>query len=459
MNQAAAAPPRPGEGYVRVLREGASTSTVEGQIERLEDGEIAGDGGSERGSLRGKLGPARKDFGEKSKAFWQIKSAANRAAETGMELKFHQNLLAANEISVSEEVWRRTASDWMFTLVEWVFGARPILGKLKGFIRAKWGDESIVSVAELKPGIFIFKFAREEDSNKILSLGPWSFDSRPLVHKPWSLDDNYELESVTALPIWVRFPGLNLHMRSEEILSMIASTVGKPIRTDGFTATSEKLSYARVLIEVYASNELKKEVCIKGPRGTNYYQKIHYEWVPPRCSHCHRFGHIEKQCIFPRLSIEEEDDEDFRIGVDPEIEQGSEEQVMESAALKIRQSLKVAGEGSREDQNLGSKSLSHSQIPDTPQEEGRADEVENKELTSKAEGDSSSNMGISVSIEESNDSIESEEPFIEVKRKIKKSGKKKEKKRGMRIEPVIPPVLNEVNNRRSKVKGALHPQV
>ncbi|CAM8933733.1 unnamed protein product [Rhodiola kirilowii] len=256
-----------------------------------------------------------------------------------MELKFHHTLLAANEISVSEEVWRRTASHWMFTLVGWVFGARPVLGKLKGFIRAKWGDERIVTVAELKPGIFIFKFAREEDSNRILSLGPWSFDSRPLVLKQCSPDENYELESVTALPIWVRFPGLNLHFRSEEILSMIASTVGKPVRTDGFTATSEKLAYARVLIKVYASNELKKEVCIRGPRGTNYYQKIHYEWVPPRCSHCQRFGHIDNQCIFPRLSVEDEEEEDFRIVVEPEIDQGLEELSVGSAGIKSQQNF------------------------------------------------------------------------------------------------------------------------
>ncbi|KAL9682880.1 hypothetical protein QQ045_014690 [Rhodiola kirilowii] len=72
----------------------------------------------ERGVLRGMQGPAGKGYIEKSKAFWEVKSAENRAAGAGMELKFHQNLLAATKISVSEDdVWRKSVLEWMFTLV------------------------------------------------------------------------------------------------------------------------------------------------------------------------------------------------------------------------------------------------------------------------------------------------------------------------------------------------------
>ncbi|CAM8935056.1 unnamed protein product [Rhodiola kirilowii] len=347
--------------------------TVDDLLERLEDGQIMSDAEIERGVLRGMQGPAGKGYIEKSKAFWEVKSAENRAAGAGMELKFHQNLLAATKISVSEDVWRKSVLEWMFTL-----------------------------------------FAKEEDSNRILNLGLWSFDNRSLVLKPWSPDENYERESVTALPIWVRFPGLNLHMRCEEILSMIASTVGKPLRTDGFTATSEKLYYARVLIEVYASKELKREVGIKRPRGTNYYQIIHYEWVPPRCSHCQRFGHLENKCTSPRLSIDEEEEDDIGIVVEPENEKGFEEQAMERLRHKSRQTLKVPVEGSGERQRVNSNSLSHvSLVSNTPHEDGGAIVAENKEISPIVEGDSSSVLEISESIEESKDSIESEAPFIE----------------------------------------------
>ncbi|KAL9679552.1 hypothetical protein QQ045_017417 [Rhodiola kirilowii] len=364
---------------------------------------------------------------ERAKEFWQVKAAANRASGAGKELSFHPTLLAANEIVVSEEVWRRTASDWMFSLVGWIFGAKPVLGRLKGFIRSKWGDENMVRVSELKSGIFIFKFEQEDDFNRILALGPWSFDNRPLVIKPWSPDENYELESVTALLVWVRFPGLNLHMRNEEILSKIASTIGKPIRTDGFTAGSDKLAFARVLIEIYAEHELKTEICIKGPRGTNYYQRIQYDRVPPRCEHCHRFGHVGTQCPFPRLRIEEDEGDDPKVLLETDLEGTGEKHCSEVRGSKVLQINQVGGSDNTESLN-GSSSGALSFVPESALVGGERNSAGEKELVSTNDSVSSSLQVGSDSVEVSKDSIEYEEPFIEVQRKLKKKAKKRRNK-------------------------------
>ncbi|KAL9673083.1 hypothetical protein QQ045_029336 [Rhodiola kirilowii] len=55
-------------------------------------------------------------------------------------------------------------------------------------------------------------------------------------------------------------------MRNKGILSMLASSVGKPIRTNGFTSSNENVAYDRYPTEVYAGNEFKKEVRIRGPK-------------------------------------------------------------------------------------------------------------------------------------------------------------------------------------------------
>ncbi|KAL9665136.1 hypothetical protein QQ045_020547 [Rhodiola kirilowii] len=112
--------------------------------------------------------------------------------------------------------------------------------------------------------------------------------------------------------------GLAPHLRKEPLLSKIASAIGNLIKTDGFTSSGDKLMYARVLIEVYASLEFKKSVTIQGPRGVNFVQKIHYEWLPPRCSHCQRFGHSVAQCSIPRIRVEEDEKEDERMIIEPE---------------------------------------------------------------------------------------------------------------------------------------------
>ncbi|KAL9689452.1 hypothetical protein QQ045_009838 [Rhodiola kirilowii] len=315
----------------------------------------------------------------------------------------------------------------MLSLVGWIFGAKPVLGRLKGFIRSKWGDENTVSVSELKPGIFIFKFAREEDCNRILALGPWSFDNRPLVIKPWSPDENYELESVTALPVWVRFSGWNLHMRNEEILSMLASTIGKPIRMDGFTAGSDKLSYARVLIEVYAEHEMKREVCIKGPRGTNFYQRVQYDWLPPRCEHCHRFGHEKNLCPLPRLRMDEDDEDDPRVLLDPENNEFAEVRDCEVMGIKANQSFKGAVV-EKSDSQIGSSGGLESVVPEIAVKDDWEKVAEDKDPADSVEVMSSNREEGIESFEDSRDTIESEEPFTEVKRKLKKKVKKRRSK-------------------------------
>ncbi|KAL9664729.1 hypothetical protein QQ045_020136 [Rhodiola kirilowii] len=275
----------------------------------------------------------------------------------------------------------------MFSLVGWIFGAKPVFGRLKGFVRSKWGDENMVSVSELKLVIFIFKFAKEEDCNRVFAMGPWSFDNRPLIIKPWSPDENYELESVTALPVWVRFPGLNMHMHNEEILSMIASTIGKPIRTDDFTAGSEKLSYARVLIEVF--------------------------------EHCHRFGHEVNQCPLPRLRIDEEEGDDPKVLLDPDIEEIAEKRDCEVLGSKDRKNTQGAVVESPESKN-GSSEFLESNVPDIALDGGVLKSAEDKGLASSAEAMSSNGQEGIESFEDSKVSIESEEPFTEVKRKLKK---------------------------------------
>lgn len=62
------------------------------------------------------------------------------------------------------------------------------------------------------------------------------------------------------IPIWVKFPGLAVGYWSAEALSKVASAVGRPLYMDSFTANAEKISYARVLVEVDVSQPLLDSV-------------------------------------------------------------------------------------------------------------------------------------------------------------------------------------------------------
>nr|GEW49440.1 hypothetical protein [Tanacetum cinerariifolium] len=89
--------------------------------------------------------------------------------------------------------------------------------------------------------------------------------------------------------------------------------VGKPITLDSYTSNMcvsswGRSTYARVLIEVSAENELKDELVVAIPVGKDMEHTlatvfIEYEWKPPCCSTCLVFAHTSDKCptILKRL--------------------------------------------------------------------------------------------------------------------------------------------------------------
>lgn len=74
-------------------------------------------------------------------------------------------------------------------------------------------------------------------------------------------------KEVSALPLWVKFPGLRLHLWSEKMLGKIVSVIGKPLFIDKLTVDIARLSYPRVCIEVNAEDGLPNSIEIQDYDG------------------------------------------------------------------------------------------------------------------------------------------------------------------------------------------------
>ncbi|GJY60549.1 cytokinin dehydrogenase 3-like protein [Tanacetum coccineum] len=143
--------------------------------------------------------------------------------------------------------------------------------------------------------------------NVVVTCNPRVLYDDVLILKKWHPDENLLKEDVSIVPVWVKLHGVLVTAFNEDGLSAIATKLGTPLMLDSYTSDmcmqfSGRSSYARVMVELRASVELKDNIVMAIPKITregHYTCNVHveYEWKPPRCSSCKVFGHIQEECI------------------------------------------------------------------------------------------------------------------------------------------------------------------
>ena len=103
-------------------------------------------------------------------------------------------------------------------------------------------------------------------------------------------------EAISSLPIWVRFPELDIKYWGLQSLSKIGSMLGIPLKTDRFTKDKMMLRYARLLIEMPLDGQFPEFLEFANEKGVLIRQKIQYEWIPIKCTYCRMFGHPLEDC-------------------------------------------------------------------------------------------------------------------------------------------------------------------
>ncbi|XP_020243219.1 uncharacterized protein LOC109821445 [Asparagus officinalis] len=207
-----------------------------------------------------------------AKKSWVSFFSDNRKLGCGLDLNF----LPPNEkdtVIFEEDEWYEDASIWDSALIGQVLGINIKFKAMEAFVQKVWSHLALPKICILKLGLFLYKFKSKEDMMIILESGPWFFGSRPLLLKPWSIDEEIGKRNDCLYPMWIQLPGLRLNLWNAKCISKIASLIGKPIATDKLTASRQRLEYARVLVEVSMPSPLPDHISIQGPKGKNIIQK------------------------------------------------------------------------------------------------------------------------------------------------------------------------------------------
>lgn len=75
------------------------------------------------------------------------------------------------------------------------------------------------------------------------------------------------------VPLWLKFPNLPLNFWREDLLSRISSGLGNSINVDACTTRVERISYARIFIDMDVTGPLPQVVKVKDPFGKVFDQE------------------------------------------------------------------------------------------------------------------------------------------------------------------------------------------
>ncbi|KAL8136712.1 hypothetical protein V2J09_002713 [Rumex salicifolius] len=99
--------------------------------------------------------------------------------------------------------------------------------------------------------IFVFHFDKEEDLIAVLERAPWRMsNNKPLILRRWQEGMVLDFSFLDLIPIWITMPNLDVRFWSEHMLQKIGSAVSTPILIDYNSANQERISFARVLVEI-----------------------------------------------------------------------------------------------------------------------------------------------------------------------------------------------------------------
>ncbi|GAB2302585.1 hypothetical protein Dimus_036590, partial [Dionaea muscipula] len=141
-----------------------------------------------------------------------------------------------------------------------------------------------------------FGFPQESTLLQVMQQSTYVLSGQILIIRRMPPFFDFAKEGRSLMPIWVILPNIPLKMMRREFLQVLGSQIGTPIMTDKLTHTMERVSFARMLIEIDLAKPIITEIPIKLPGNIIHIQQIKYEKRPHFCSSCWSIGHISSNC-------------------------------------------------------------------------------------------------------------------------------------------------------------------
>ncbi|KAH0725212.1 hypothetical protein KY284_001077 [Solanum tuberosum] len=192
---------------------------------------------------------------------------------------------------------------WAPSIVVYVVGTTPSIGAVERFILGQGTFSAKPVILNHKDGYFALRFTNKEERDMVPCSGTHYLVKRPVIMKPWVPEFNSKEEMLTTTPLWIKLPNLPLNCWNLKVLSKMGSSLEKSQYADECTTQVNRISFARILVEVDITKPLPKVIKIHVPKGRVSKQQIWFEWKPTFCQKCLQMGHscVDKLAAHPQV--------------------------------------------------------------------------------------------------------------------------------------------------------------
>ncbi|XP_042041272.1 uncharacterized protein LOC121786711 [Salvia splendens] len=111
----------------------------------------------------------------------------------------------------------------------------------------------------------------------------------------WAPDFDTFFES-PIVAVWCKLIGIPIHLYEQSALLAIGKLLGKPIQADHATINQNRLTFARICLEIDISQPPSEEI-ILNILGKDTRYKVVWDRIPTYCIECKHVGHVQEECL------------------------------------------------------------------------------------------------------------------------------------------------------------------
>ncbi|KAH9699953.1 hypothetical protein KPL71_024558 [Citrus sinensis] len=179
-------------------------------------------------------------------------SEADWEFDEGDVIENHDGVMSS--ISFSARIQEKLIQPWKNSVVVKLLGRNIGYKALCARLANMWKPSMGYSVIDLENNYFLVRFRNAGDALDALTRGPWIILGHYLIVQQWTPNFDSKVTDFEYVNVWIRLPGLALHLYHQKTLSKIGQLVGEVIKLDDNTELSTIGKFAKIAVRILLQN-------------------------------------------------------------------------------------------------------------------------------------------------------------------------------------------------------------